>query len=137
LCLTVQNHHAHRQRLAPNNSGSYLTHVLGLASSGGLCQNPPGLIDVEIVIQMSHAFIIYSRRGCHLCDEMWDELHPMLRGRDADLKIIDVDTDAELKARYGTRIPVLSINGVELCSGRLDQTKVLAYLSPHAPNSST
>jgi len=34
---------------------------------------------------------------------------------------VDVDSDAELRARYGERVPVLTdATGNELCHGRLD-----------------
>jgi len=34
---------------------------------------------------------------------------------------VDVDSDAELRARYGERVPVLAdATGNELCHGRLD-----------------
>ena len=63
---------------------------------------------------------VYSRRGCHLCEELIEELVPIIRGR-AELVVTDVDTDAALAEAYGTRVPVVEMAGRELCEYRLDR----------------
>ena len=70
---------------------------------------------------------LYSRAGCHLCDDLAAELAPVIRGR-ARLTIVDIDEDAELVRRYGLRIPVLVGEGRELSTFPLDVTAVEAYL---------
>ena len=45
------------------------------------------------------------------------------------LDIVDVDSDAELEARYGEDVPVLLHGGRELCRHRLDGTLVTDYLA--------
>jgi hypothetical protein len=45
-----------------------------------------------------------------------------------DVLLVDVDGDPDLKALYGTRIPVLVGEGVVLCEGRLDADAVRAFL---------
>ena len=71
---------------------------------------------------------IYSRTDCHLCDQMAEELSPLLQGR-AELRFVDISQDIELKRRYGVRIPVLSGGGEELCEFRLDRERVEQYLN--------
>jgi hypothetical protein len=62
----------------------------------------------------------YTRDGCELCAESRDVLQAALEERVtrgepiARVHEVDIDTDPELKARYGDLIPVLSINGTEL-----------------------
>jgi glutaredoxin len=54
---------------------------------------------------------IYSRPGCHLCDDAKDVITG-LRGRaEFDLAEVNIDTDAELQRLYGKEIPVVTING--------------------------
>ncbi|HYN83611.1 MAG TPA: glutaredoxin family protein [Pyrinomonadaceae bacterium] len=54
---------------------------------------------------------IYTRPGCHLCDEAKREME---RARCADLytlEEVNVDDDAELARRYGYDIPVVVMGG--------------------------
>ena len=52
---------------------------------------------------MSKTLILYGREHCHLC-ELAQEL---LQTADLIAQLIDIDSDPELGARYGLRIPVL------------------------------
>ena len=70
---------------------------------------------------------VYSRRGCHLCEDLLGELEPLLRGR-AAVAVKDIDLDDELRERYHTRVPVVSAAGQELCQYHLDRPVVLAWL---------
>lgn len=70
---------------------------------------------------------LYSRPGCHLCEELAVALSPVIRGR-ARLEIIDIDDDITLKKQYGLRIPVLVGGGRELPAQPLDLAAIEAYL---------
>jgi glutaredoxin len=54
---------------------------------------------------------IYERDGCHLCDEA-RELLDQLIGPEA-YERVDVDTSDELVLRYGFRLPVIALDGVD------------------------
>jgi len=54
---------------------------------------------------------LYERDGCHLCNEARVLLDEML-GPDGYARI-DIDTDDELVARYGFRVPVLAVDGID------------------------
>lgn len=54
---------------------------------------------------------IYSRPGCHLCDEAKHVIERVRRRIAFDLETINVETDAALEAAYGQEIPVVVING--------------------------
>ena len=58
---------------------------------------------------------IYSKPGCHLCDEMKAVVHRVLDSR-ADILTdeIDISTDPALLDRYGLEIPVLLIDGAKV-----------------------
>jgi len=69
---------------------------------------------------MTAVLALYSRPGCHLCDDMLAALQPLLQEAGAHVEIIDIDTDAALRERYGLRIPVLALDGEVVAEGRLD-----------------
>ena len=73
-------------------------------------------------------FTVYSRVGCHLCDDMVDGLSAMTAGHDVRIAVVDIDADPELRRRYGLRIPVLVADGEEVCSGRLVPERIRALL---------
>jgi len=73
-------------------------------------------------------FILYSRPGCHLCDEMLEELAALTGGHAVEVHVVDVDSDPDLKRRYGLRIPVLTLAGEEICSARLVPDRIRSLL---------
>lgn len=52
---------------------------------------------------------LYSRHGCHLCEEAKVAIAPLLREFGAVLREVNIDEDAILKKRYGWDIPVIFI----------------------------
>ena len=82
-----------------------------------------------VVLRNTHVreFIVYSRRGCHLCDEMLEALEPLCRGR-ASLTVSDVDTKPEWQDAFGELVPVLYVDGEEICHYTLDRERVLGIL---------
>ncbi|MCG7982408.1 MAG: glutaredoxin family protein [Candidatus Thiodiazotropha lotti] len=71
----------------------------------------------------------YHRQGCHLCDEMWDELSAVDGVEKIVLMKVDIDRDSELKTEYGLRIPCLEgPDGISLSEHYLDQSRLLSYL---------
>jgi hypothetical protein len=68
-------------------------------------------------------FTVYSRPGCHLCEEFIEELIPLCRGR-VRLVVEDVDRDPALREAYGLRIPVLCAGSREVCATRVNHAAV-------------
>ena len=64
-------------------------------------------------------FRVFSRRGCHLCHLLLDELAPIVRGR-GTIEVLDIDLIPGLGEKYGTRIPVVELKDRVLCEYRLD-----------------
>lgn len=64
--------------------------------------------------------LMYTRPGCGLCDEMQAALAPWLREHSAVLTLLPIDSDPALLVSHGARIPVLILDGEEICFGRLD-----------------
>ena len=73
-------------------------------------------------------FVLYSRPGCHLCDEMLESLADITEGHVVTIRTVDIDGDPDLKRRYGLRIPVLTLSGEEICSARLDADRIRLLL---------
>jgi len=73
--------------------------------------------------------VLYTREGCRLCDHARDALRRL--GRDArfDLRVLDVDADPALLDRYGEAVPVVTVDGVEVSTGRIDVAAVRWALS--------
>ncbi|MER3419172.1 MAG: hypothetical protein C4290_01005 [Chloroflexota bacterium] len=57
---------------------------------------------------------LYTRPGCHLCEEALALLRQATRGRLIPISTVNVDERPELAARYGERVPVAAIGGREL-----------------------
>ena len=71
---------------------------------------------------------LYTRADCHLCDEMRAALEPYRVRFSLDLERIDVDRDPELRHLHGARVPVLALDGEEICHYFLDQPALLDCL---------
>jgi hypothetical protein len=69
-------------------------------------------------------FLLYSRPGCGLCDEMLSELAMLPAARGIPVDVVDVDREPVIRARYGHKIPVLLLAGELVCHGRLDPEEV-------------
>jgi glutaredoxin len=64
--------------------------------------------------------IVYSRPGCHLCDEAKEAIH--FAGCDDKfvLEEINIETSRELLMKYRFDIPVVTIDGEEAFRHRVD-----------------
>jgi glutaredoxin len=73
--------------------------------------------------------VLYSRPDCHLCDEARAGLEQMRAGgAEFELRELDIDADDALLRAYLERIPVIEIDGVEVCELGLDAGAVRARL---------
>ena len=57
--------------------------------------------------------VIYSRPGCHLCEEAKKVIEASGYRGEYTLEEINIESDAELLRRYRYDIPVITINGKE------------------------
>jgi glutaredoxin len=63
--------------------------------------------------------IIYSRPGCHLCDEAKANIRLAACPDEYTLEEINIETDPDLLRRYQYDIPVITIDGTEAFRHRL------------------
>jgi glutaredoxin len=61
----------------------------------------------------------YTREKCPLCEEFELMLQPLLERRGVAFQRVDVERTPELKERFGSRVPVLEVNGKVAAEGRV------------------
>jgi glutaredoxin-like protein DUF836 len=73
------------------------------------------------------ALTIYSRPGCHLCDEMKTIVRRVARSVTGPITIeeIDISADPELESRYGVEIPVLLVDGKKAAKYRISEEELM------------
>jgi glutaredoxin len=64
---------------------------------------------------------LYSRPGCHLCEEAKTALRRVQARASFDLDEINIETDDALHARYLERIPVIALDGEEVFEYFVDE----------------
>jgi glutaredoxin len=70
-------------------------------------------------MQTKARVILYTRPGCHLCEEAAAEMLAANCADEYTLEEVNIETDPALKERYGLEIPVIFINGVKAFKYRL------------------
>jgi glutaredoxin len=63
---------------------------------------------------------LYSRPGCHLCEEAKSAIAPLLREFGATLREVNIDEDVALKELYGWDIPVILVGRHKAAKHRVD-----------------
>ena len=63
--------------------------------------------------------VLYTRPGCHLCDDMKDALRGVRVRPRFQLEEVNIESDASLLERFERSIPVLEIAGRVAFKGRL------------------
>jgi glutaredoxin len=66
---------------------------------------------------------IYSRPGCHLCNEAKEVIERVGRRVAFSLRVINIETDPELEKKYGEEIPVVFVNGMPAFRYRVDEAE--------------
>ena len=63
---------------------------------------------------------LYSRPGCHLCEDAKAAIVPLLREFGVVLREVNIDEDPVLQQRYGWDIPVIFIGTHKAAKYRVD-----------------
>ena len=74
---------------------------------------------------------IYSRTGCHLCEDALKILQSMQSELVFDLEEILIDGSEELEKLYGEKIPVTQIDGKHHDFWRVDPERFRSSLETH------
>ncbi len=73
---------------------------------------------------MSRDVVLYTRRLCGLCDEAADELRRLQPRLGFELRELDIDEDADLRARYNDVIPVIMLDGELIAQAPIERTSL-------------
>jgi len=63
--------------------------------------------------------VFYTRQACSLCAEFERLLQPILEHRGVAFCRMDVDSSEDLREAFGSRVPVLEVNGRIIAEGRV------------------
>jgi glutaredoxin len=74
--------------------------------------------------------IVYSRPGCHLCDEAKAAIQSAGGNESFTLEEINIESDNELLRKYKHDIPVVTIDGVEAFRHRIDVNRFKKFINP-------
>ena len=74
---------------------------------------------------------LVTREDCGLCEEFQHALGEAARTRELPpIERVDVDSDGDLRRRYGLDVPVLLLDGERVCAHRLDIEELDRLLRP-------
>jgi glutaredoxin len=63
---------------------------------------------------------LYTRPGCHLCEDAKAIIEPLLAEFGATLREVNIDTEARLTEQFGYDIPVIFINDRKAAKHRVN-----------------
>ena len=76
--------------------------------------------DARLVAAGPREVTLYTRPGCHLCDEAKAAIAPLLREFGASLREVNIEHDTVLDQRYGWDIPVIFIGARKAAKHRVE-----------------
>jgi len=76
-----------------------------------------------------HDVVVYSRKGCHLCDVVKETLTQFQGDADFQWREVDIDADPELRVKYNDQVPVVFIDGRKAFKYHMDGRQFLRALS--------
>jgi glutaredoxin len=87
--------------------------------------------------QPKHRVVVYTRRDCHLCDVARATIRSVRERHPFDLDEIDVDGDDALVRDHGYRVPVVTVDGVEVFEIAVDAEELEALVGGGSPTRAT
>lgn len=63
---------------------------------------------------------LYTRPGCHLCEDAKNAILPLLHEFGAKLLEVNIENDSVLEGRYGLDIPVIYVGARKAAKHRVD-----------------
>jgi glutaredoxin len=75
--------------------------------------------DVHLAGAGPREVTLYTRPGCHLCEEAKAEIAPLLREFGASLREVNIDEDSVLRERYGWDVPVIFLGARKVAKHRV------------------
>jgi glutaredoxin len=79
-----------------------------------------------------HDVVVYSRKGCHLCEIVKETLAQIQGQADFQWREVDIDADPELRQKYNEEVPVVFIDGRKAFKYHMDAHRLLRALAGRA-----
>jgi glutaredoxin len=114
-------------------------------SLGGPATTPTGIVSASLFILLlekrrfhrlefvcmpdSRSVVIYSRKGCHLCEVVKESLSKLSRRGGFTWQEVDVDADSDLRRQFNDEVPVVFIDGRKAFKYRMDEQEFLRKLA--------
>jgi glutaredoxin len=76
--------------------------------------------------------ILYTKPGCHLCEEAKREIERAGCADDYTFESVNILSDPELQRRYAAEIPVVTINGTHAFKYRLTASEFRRAIRKHS-----
>jgi glutaredoxin len=73
--------------------------------------------------------IVYSRKGCHLCEIVKETVAKLHRRGGFTWKEVDVDSDEQLRRQFTDEVPVVFIDGRKAFKYRINEREFLRKLA--------
>lgn len=74
----------------------------------------------RLVVADPREITMYTREGCHLCEEAKATITPLLSKFKATLREVDIDDDPVLLERYNDNVPVIFLGAQLFAQHRVD-----------------
>jgi glutaredoxin len=71
---------------------------------------------------------IYSKPGCHLCDEAKEAIQRVTKRLPIEIEVINIEEDPELLNQYRYDIPVIFLDDRKIFKYRVDEEKLKRIL---------
>ena len=124
----------------PGSDAAVRAAVAELAKQG--CLRPAGASDAfartekgRLALAGPRDLTLYTRPGCHLCEEAKAQMSPLLREFGARLREINIDADPVLRERYNHDVPVVFLGSRKVAKHRLDLVQLRRQLASAAGDS--
>jgi glutaredoxin len=86
--------------------------------------------------QLEHLhFVLFTRQGCHLCEEGERLLQKQQERYHFKLEVVDVDSKKELADQFGEQVPVVAVNGQIRFHGQINPVLLTRLLKAEAGGS--
>lgn len=76
-----------------------------------------------------HDVVVYSRKGCHLCDIVKETLTQLRSEANFQWREVDIDLNSQLREKYNDEVPVVFIDGRKAYKYRMDGREFLRSLA--------
>ena len=76
-----------------------------------------------------HEVVVYSRKGCHLCEGVKETLAQVKRDAEFRRHEVDIDADPQLLQKFSDEVPVVFIDGRKAFKYRMDRQQFLRKLA--------